>query len=171
MRGLLNYPVLVLNLNYEPLNVCNVKRAITLVVVGKAKVLENSRGAIRTPSTTFLCPSVIKLAYMIRRPRPRVKLTKKEIFRRDDYTCQYCGQQTKDLTVDHVVPRHNGGQHSWENLVSACPQCNHRKGGRTLQEAHMQLLRRPYEPRATSSYLFGRYVKDNKEWEQFIEGW
>jgi 5-methylcytosine-specific restriction endonuclease McrA len=171
LRGLLDSPVLVLNLNYEPLNVCNVKRAITLVVVGKADVLENSRGVIRTPSTTFLCPSVIKLVYMIRRPRPRVKLTKKEIFRRDNYTCQYCGRQSKNLTVDHVVPRHHGGQHEWENLVSACPACNHRKGGRTLPEAHMQLLGRPHEPRATSKYLFGRYVKDNEEWEQFIEGW
>ena len=66
MKGLLDSPVLVLNLNYEPLNVCNVKRAIVLVVVGKAEVLENSRGLIRTPSTTYLCPSVIKLGYMIR---------------------------------------------------------------------------------------------------------
>ena len=171
MRGRLDYPVLVLNLNYEPLNVCNVKRAITLVVVGKADVLENSRGVIRTPSTTFLCPSVIKLGYMIRRPRPRVKLTKKEIFRRDNYTCQYCGHQAKNLTVDHVIPRYHGGQHHWENLASACSACNHRKGGRTLQEAHMQLLQRPHEPRATSSYLFGRYLKENREWQQFIEGW
>ena len=171
MSGLLNSPVLVLNLNYEPLNVCNVKRAITLVVVGKAEVLENSRGVIRTPSTAFLCPSVIKLIYMIRRPRPRVKLTKKEIFRRDNYTCQYCGRQSKNLTVDHVAPRHHGGQHSWENLVSACPDCNRRKGGRTLQDTHMQLLQRPHEPRATSSYLFGRYVKENKEWQEFLEGW
>ncbi|MCK4449890.1 MAG: HNH endonuclease, partial [Anaerolineae bacterium] len=83
MKALLDAPVLVLNLNYEPLNVCNVKRAMVLIVVGKADVLENSRGVIRTPSTTFLCPSVIKLIYMIRRPRPRVKLTKKEIFRRE----------------------------------------------------------------------------------------
>jgi 5-methylcytosine-specific restriction endonuclease McrA len=116
-------------------------------VVGKAEVLENSRGAIRTPSTTFLCPSVIKLIYMIRRPRPRVKLTKKEIFRRDNYTCQYCGRQSKDLTVDHIVPRHHGGQHNWENLVSACPDCNRRKGGRTLQEAHKQLPLRPIRER------------------------
>jgi 5-methylcytosine-specific restriction endonuclease McrA len=171
LKGLLDSPVLVLNLNYEPLNVCNVKRAMTLIVVGKAEVLENSRGVIRTPSITFLCPSVIKLAYMIRRPRPRVKLTKKEIFRRDNYTCQYCGRQSKNLTVDHVIPRHHGGQHHWENLVSACPDCNRRKGGRTLQEAHMQLLQHPREPRATSSYLFGRYAKENKGWQEFIEGW
>jgi len=171
LNSLLDSPVLVLNLNYEPLNICDVKRAIILVVVGKAEVLENSRGVIHTPSTTFLCPSVIKLAYMIKRPYPRVKLTKKEIFRRDNYTCQYCGRESRNLTVDHVVPRHHGGQHEWENLVSACPACNRRKGGRTLQEARMQLLQRPYEPRATSSYLFGRYLKENKEWREFIKGW
>ena len=171
MKRVLNAPVLVLNLNYEPLNVCSVKRALVLVVVGKAEVLENSRGVIRTPSTTFPCPSVIRLAYMIHRPRPRVKLSKKEIFRRDNYTCQYCGRKTANLTVDHVIPRHYGGKHEWENLVSACPECNRKKGGRTLQEANMRLIRRPFEPKATAAYLFGRYLEHNGEWRKFLEGW
>lgn len=167
----LDSPVLLLNLNYEPLNVCNVKRAIVLTVVGKAKVLENSRGYIYTPSRVFPLPSVIKLVYMVHRPHLQVKLTKKEIFRRDNYTCQYCGRKTKNLTVDHVVPRRYGGEYRWENLVSACPTCNRRKGGRTLQEANMQLIRQPYKPKATADYLFGRYAKENEEWRKFIEGW
>jgi 5-methylcytosine-specific restriction endonuclease McrA len=167
----LDLPVLVLNLNYEPLNVCTTKRAIVLLVVGKAEVVENGRGYIRTPSTAYPRPSVIRLGYMIKRPRPRVKLTRREIFRRDNYTCQYCGRETRQLTVDHVVPRHRGGEHCWGNLVSACPACNRRKGGKTLQAANMILLRNPYEPKATGDYLFGRYLKRNREWERFIAGW
>lgn len=168
---MLDLPVLVLNQNYQPLNVCNTRRAIVMVVVGKAEVLENSRGVIRSPSIVFPRPSVIKLTYLIRRPRLRAKLTRKEVFRRDNYTCQYCGTQTRDLTLDHVVPRHRGGRHDWENLVSACRVCNRRKGGKTLEEAHMRLIRRPYEPKVTGYHIFQHYLQQNGEWRKFIEGW
>jgi len=170
-KPILNLPVLVLNQNYEPLNICNTKRAIVLVVVGKAEVLENGKGVIHTPSTAFPRPSVIKLIYMIKRPRPLVKLTRREVFKRDDYTCQYCGAKTKDLTLDHVVPRRLGGAHDWSNVVSACRVCNRKKGGRTLAEARMKLLRQPYEPRASWYYLFRHYLPQNGEWRRFIEGW
>ncbi|MBE9471876.1 MAG: HNH endonuclease, partial [Chloroflexi bacterium] len=136
----MNEPVLVLNGNYEPINVCNTKRAMGLILMGKATVLENGRGFIHTVSRTYERPSVICLVYVVRRPRPRVRLCKREILRRDEYRCQYCGQQTSQLTIDHVVPRYRGGQHSWKNLVAACPQCNRRKGGRRLAEARMKLL-------------------------------
>jgi 5-methylcytosine-specific restriction endonuclease McrA len=102
--------VLVLNQNYEPLNVCNARRAFVLVDRGKAEVLEHNSGYLRSPSYSFLLPSVIRLVYLIRRPRPQMRLTRKEIFSRDHYTCQYCGKRTHDLTLDHVVPRNKGGQ-------------------------------------------------------------
>jgi len=167
----LNEPVLMLNRNYQPIHVCNLKRAVVLLFVGKAEVVENGRGSIRTPSIVFPCPSVIRLAYMVQRPQPRVRLTKREIFRRDNYTCQYCGRESRNLTVDHVIPRHLGGEHEWANLVSACPACNLRKGGRTLREAGMSLLRKPREPYASAGYLFGRYLSQNEEWGKFILGW
>ncbi len=167
----LNAPVLVLNANYEPLNVCDTRRAIGLLLTGKAKMVANGRGDIHTARTVFPCPSVIRLESMIHRPRPRVKLTKREIFRRDEYTCQYCGRQTSHLTIDHVIPRHRGGSHQWDNLVAACPQCNRLKGGRNAVEAHMPLRRRPTEPSPTASYLFGRHLAGNEDWKQFIEGW
>ncbi|MFQ6015489.1 MAG: HNH endonuclease [Anaerolineae bacterium] len=167
----LNQPVLVLNQNYEPLNVCTTKRAIVLVVVGKAQVLENSRGVIRSPSMVFPRPSVIRLRYIIRRPRPRVKLTRREIFRRDNFTCQYCGKETHQLTVDHVIPRRWGGRHVWANVVSACPSCNMRKGGKTPQEAGMNLLQVPYEPRSPGYQIFKPFLQENKEWRKFVEGW
>src|SRR3972149_5171620 len=109
--------VLVLNQNYEPLNVCNARRAFVLVDRGKAEVLEHADGAIlRSPRYVFRLPSVIRLIYMIKRPQPQMRLSRKEIFTRDRFTCQYCGKQTRDLTLDHVVPRHRGGDHDWEHL-------------------------------------------------------
>jgi 5-methylcytosine-specific restriction endonuclease McrA len=142
-----------------------------LLMTNKAEIILNGRGIIRTPSATFLRPSVIRLSYMVHRPRPRAKLTKREILRRDNHTCQYCGQRSLRLTVDHVTPRRLGGAHWWDNLVAACSRCNHQKGGRTLAEAHMALLRQPQEPKATADYLFGGYVHANQEWSSYIEGW
>ena len=103
--------------------------------------------------------------------RPRVKLTRREVFRRDNYTCQYCGRRDVNLTVDHVVPRHLGGPHKWTNLVAACSACNHRKGGRKVEEAHMHLAHIPKEPPANAAYIFGRHLSDNGEWEPYISGW
>ncbi len=164
-------PVLVLNANYEPLNVCNMQRAIGLLLAGKARLLEDGRGWIHTSRTRYPKPSVIKLENMVRRPRPRVKLSKREIFRRDNYTCQYCGRQTHHLTIDHVIPRHRGGGHRWDNLVAACPACNRRKGGRTHTEAGMTLRHRPGEPQATASYLFDRHLPSNEIWKKYLDGW
>jgi 5-methylcytosine-specific restriction endonuclease McrA len=167
----MNEPVLVLNLNFEPLNVCNTRRAVGLLMVGKAELVENGRGHIRTANSTYPRPSVIRLKYLIRRPHPHVKLSKHEIFRRDNHRCQYCGEEHARLTIDHVVPRRAGGPHSWENLVAACPACNRRKGHRTLSETHMQLRRQPFEPTASAWYLYGRHTQRYGEWTRYLEGW
>ena len=143
--------VLVLNQNYEPLNVCNLPRAFRLVFGEKAEVIEYDHQVIRTPRTEYRAPSVIRLQYLIRRPRPRVKLSRREVFARDRHTCQYCGRQAHDMTLDHVMPRHRGGGHTWENLVTACKPCNHRKGGKTLEEARLHLLRSRSSRAATST--------------------
>ncbi len=163
--------VLVLNGNYEPLNVCSTRRALALLVLGKASVVENGRGYVRTVNGLYPRPSVIRLAYVVRRPRPRVRLTKKEIFRRDNYRCVYCGERSPRLTIDHVIPRHKGGPHCWENLVTACDACNRKKGGRTPEEAGLTLRYQPYEPPASVEYLLGQFLHSNKEWHRFLEGW
>lgn len=163
--------VLVLNQNYEPLNVCSTRRALLLVLGGKAEVLEHARGEFRSLSRSFQKPSVIRLVYLIRRPRPLVKLTRREVFLRDHYTCQYCGAHTRELTLDHVVPRSKGGKHTWDNLVSACRQCNHRKGGRSLGETKMRLLHPPYRPVASSYYILHQYLDYYVEWRKFIPEW
>ena len=160
--------VLVLNQNYEPLNVCHPRRAIVLIDGGKAEVLEVDGLVFRSPSRSVRIPSVIRLNHLVKRPRPRVRLTRREVFLRDQFTCQYCGARTKELTLDHVVPKHRGGRHQWENLVSACQSCNHRKGGKTIEEAKMALHHSPFEPRATPQYLFQTYLDGNEGWRKFI---
>ncbi len=167
----MNEPVLVVNANFEPLNVCSTRRALGLLLNGKAEMLANGRGYVHSVRLSIPRPSVIRLDRMIKRPRPKVRLTKRELFRRDNYTCQYCGQRSARLTIDHVVPRYRGGEHVWSNLVAACPSCNLRKGGRTLGEVHMVLQHRPWEPQATTAYLFGPLLEANQEWRPYLEGW
>lgn len=167
----MNEVVLVLNANFEPIHVCSTRRAIGLILAGKAGMIVNGRGNIRTISQLLPRPSVIRLEMQIHRPRPRVKLTRREVFRRDNYTCQYCGKHQFNLTIDHVIPRHLGGKHIWTNLVTACSGCNHRKGGRKVNEAHMHLLHIPKEPPAEASYIFGKHLSENHEWEEYISGW
>jgi 5-methylcytosine-specific restriction endonuclease McrA len=167
----MNAPVLVLNANFEPINVCTTRRAVGLIIVGKADLVMNGRGYIQTVRQSIPIPSVIRLENMVHRPRMQLKLTRKEVFRRDKYTCQYCGRRSNELTVDHVWPKHLGGDHTWINVVTACPACNHRKGGRKLEDAHMTLLHHPQQPPASAYYIFGRHLEQNAEWEQFIAGW
>jgi 5-methylcytosine-specific restriction endonuclease McrA len=163
--------VLVLNANYEPIHVCNLRRAIGLVLADRASLVMNGRGEIRAVNAVFPRPSIIRLNNMVHRPHAFVKLTRREIFRRDGFVCQYCGKHTPDLTVDHVIPRHLGGTHVWENVVAACSACNHRKGGRPLHDANMRLLHQPKEPPASAYYIFGRHIKDFNEWEPYLIGW
>lgn len=164
-------PVLVLNANFAPINVCTTRRAIGLILTGKATMVMDGRGIIKTVSRDIEKPSIIRLGRMVKRPRPRVKFNKREIFRRDKYMCQYCGTHAETLTLDHVVPRRLGGSHSWENLVTACESCNHRKGGRTIEQAGMRLLKQPQEPTSSALYIFSHHVISFDEWEPFLRGW
>lgn len=154
----INQSVLVLNQDFGAINVCNVRRALGLVVRGKAEVLEITDQPIHTIERVLDTPLVIRLAVQVRRPPPHPGLSRRGIFARDDYTCQYCGLRTHDLTLDHVVPRHRGGRDSWDNLVAACRPCNHRKGGKAPAEARMRLLREPREPRPSLSQHVARLL-------------
>ena len=164
---MIDSPVLVLNQNYQPLNVCNARRALVLLGLGKAELMENGRGYVHTITHSFAIPSVIRLIYMVKRPLMQRRLSRRAVFYRDDFTCQYCGKETKALTLDHVMPRSRGGPHVWENVVSACIPCNHRKAGATPREANMRLHREPKTPRPNPYSLFHqRTILD--EWCQFI---
>lgn len=166
---MIELPVLVLNQNYEPLNICRVRRAVMLVYGGKAEMLENGSGFIHSAGDVFSIPSVIRLAYMIKRPRQQRKLTRLEIFNRDNYICQYCGKETHQLTLDHVIPRHRGGEHTWENVVSACVLCNRRKASKNPEQAGMRLINTPTAPpNNLSFYIPHHYLKTYREWHKYL---
>ena len=165
--ALLNSPVLLLNQNYAPLNICNVRRAFGLLAGGKAELLVNGRGEVHTFTKSFPIPSVIRLIYLIRRPIQQRRLSRREVFLRDSYTCQYCGKSTRELTLDHVIPRHRGGAHAWENVVAACIPCNHRKAGHNPKEAEMQLSREPRAPRPHPYTIFHHH-QPLEEWRTFV---
>ncbi len=165
--GILASPVLVLNLNYVPINVSTARRAIILLGKGKAELLENHRGQVRTVSMVVEVPSIIRLGYLVKRPFAPRKLSKKEIFLRDKYTCQYCGTKSQQLTLDHVVPRRQKGAHTWENVVAACSKCNLRKAGFTPEEAKMKLFREPRAPQPNPyRMLQNRVILD--EWRPYL---
>ena len=153
----LSFPALVLNLNYVPINICTGRRAIVLVEKEKAETLDNYQATIHTITRLLNIPSVIRLAYMVKRPYAPRKISKKEIFLRDQYTCQYCTIKTSELTLDHVIPRIQKGPHTWENVVAACSACNLRKAGRTPLEANMRLLKEPRIPQPNPYRILQNY--------------
>ncbi len=164
---MLNSPVLVVNENYQPLNVCNVKRAFVLLHLGKAELVIKGHRSIHSMRIIFPLPSVIRLMYMIKLPNIKRRLSRHAIFHRDGFTCQYCGNHNKSLILDHVKPRSRGGKHTWENVVSACTPCNHKKAGLTPKEARMHLLHKPMIPQPNPYYqLLHRSILE--EWRPFI---
>lgn len=138
--------VLVLNATFEPINVCSLKRAVVLVLKNKAEVLERSAQALRSSTSSFIAPLVIRLTYFVNVPRYQGRrISRRAVFARDGFECQYCDSRAR-LTVDHVVPRSRGGASSWDNLVTACSPCNLKKADHTPVEAAMPLKSRPRAP-------------------------
>jgi 5-methylcytosine-specific restriction endonuclease McrA len=138
--------VLVLNASYEPLNVCSVRRAHVLVYKGKAEILEHHARRLRSASDTFRRPHVIRLLYYVRVPRlVQRKISRRALFARDGWRCQYCGSSAK-LTLDHVVPRSRGGESDWGNVVTSCAPCNLRKGDKLPEEVDMRPVVSPRPP-------------------------
>ncbi|TRZ65985.1 HNH endonuclease [bacterium] len=142
----MNGKVLVLNQNYEPITVCNVRRAVILAFLGKAEIVSRSQDKIiRTVYRCFEYPSIVRLSIFVRVPYKKIILSRKNILRRDNHRCQYCGS-TQNLTIDHIIPKSKGGDDTWENLVTACIRCNNKKGNRTPEESNMVLRVRPKKP-------------------------
>jgi len=139
--------VLVLNATYEPINVCTVRRAVVLLLKEKAEVIEPSERELHSATATMTRPAVIRLVHYVKVPRDthRRKITRRAVFARDGWACQYCGSRAQ-LTVDHVIPRSKGGGSTWENIVAACAPCNRRKGDALPRQAGMTLARAPRTP-------------------------
>lgn len=164
---MLNGNVLILNQDYQPLSVVNVKKSLLLLFLNKAELLHDNPGRrIKTINSEFHYPLVIRLRRYARIPYKNIVLSRKNVIKRDGNTCQYCGS-TQDLTIDHIVPRSRGGKDTWENLVTACNHCNHKKGNRTPREAGLQLLRKPYRP--TYIIFLREYVETvDDTWKPYL---
>ena len=167
MRG---RKVLVLSSSYHPIGVISIKRAICMIVSERAERLHTDPNTkIRSPSVSFDAPLVVRTVNSHNTFRHLyLPPTKENIFLRDRYTCQYCGRVCKydEATIDHIIPKSRGGQHTWKNLVTACPQCNNKKGNRLPEEAGMTLLKRTYTPLWISKY----YQEDEcpEEWLPYL---
>ena len=161
--------VLVLNASYEPINVCTVRRAAVLVLKERAEILERGEWALHAEALTLPRPTVIRLTTYVRIPRDahRRKITRRAVFARDRWTCQYCGHERGNLTVDHVIPRSKGGGSSWENIVTCCAPCNRRKGDRLPRQANMVPR---HAPRAPSSTIFIHVAAPviPQAWERYL---
>jgi 5-methylcytosine-specific restriction endonuclease McrA len=140
--------VLVLNASYEPINVCTIRRATVLVLKERAEILERGERSLHSENMTFPQPIVIRLIAYVKVPRDvhRRKITRRAVFARDLWACQYCGTARGTLTVDHVIPRSKGGPSTWENIVACCVPCNRRKGDRLPRQANMHPRRAPRPP-------------------------
>lgn len=134
----------------------------------KAEIVEVCKGkSINSVSHSFPYPSVIRLSGFVKVPFRQIELSRKNILRRDNHQCQYCGKSKSELTIDHILPRSRGGKDTWENLVTACMPCNSKKGCRTPEEAAMPLLSKPKKPHHI--ILLKQYVGQGEEsWKPFL---
>ena len=183
----LNTKVLILNRSYLPIHVTSVRRAFVLLYQGIAKAVNEQYQTFDFNSWSDLSisahaetvglvnrvirvPRVILLVTYDRVPKRQVRFSRYNIYARDKCTCQYCGRRLprQELNLDHVIPRSQGGTSVWENVVCSCHECNHRKGGRTPQQANMPLVRKPFKPQWTpfmqETFSMSRY----KEWAPFL---
>ena len=152
--------VLLLNKANEPLRICSWKRALKLLLNGKArceKSITNIEDYISINNTDI--PKVIKLNYDVAVPYRELPFCRINVYVRDDYTCQYCGKKlhSSELTLDHVYPKSRFGPDIWENIVTCCKECNQYKADKTPKEAGMKLLRRPFRPKDYFEYEIKKY--------------
>lgn len=146
-----HHRTLILSQSYEPVQIVSWQRAITLLFLNKAEVIEEYDRNIKSTSIVIKIPAVVRLLDSFRRHKKPVKFSRINIYGRDKYTCQYCGvkKSINELTYDHLVPKSRGGKTTWTNIATCCADCNRRKANRTPEEAGMKLLKKPVQPSAT----------------------
>jgi CRISPR/Cas system Type II protein with McrA/HNH and RuvC-like nuclease domain len=154
--------VLVLNSDFTPLNVTSLRRGFNLVQKGRAEVLKKGDDIVTTIGN-FVRPIIIRLLNFVRFRPNNLSVSRKRLFKRDNFQCGYCGSQ-KNLTIDHVIPKSRGGSNGWNNLVTCCSRCNSLKGDKTPEDAGMKLRFKPTVPN-----IFSRVVDENVEkvWNEF----
>ena len=167
IQSKLSRKVLLLNSSYEPLNIVNAKKAIIMMLLDKVDYVEKTNISINSVNSKLLLPSIIKLKCYIYIKRRRLSLTRKNIFIRDNYVCQYCNKGNCQLTIDHVIPKYKGGTDHWENLVSACNSCNLIKGNKLLKDINMYLINKPKKPHYLL-YIQGQVNNEYNSWKPYL---
>ncbi len=158
---------LVLNFDFSPVGICSVEKAFVLIYLEKAEEVKEFAGkALHTIDTAYSMPAVVKLKRYVNVPFKSVELSRGNVFKRDGHECQYCGSK-KNLTLDHVHPRSKGGRSNWKNLVTACKECNAKKGDFSLEEVGLMLKTNPFKP---SYIMFLRDFSgfDFEEWTPYL---
>lgn len=161
---------LLLDSSFSPVEVIDWKRAIILLLTGRAEAIDNYEDiSIRSPRLSLQLPKTLRL-FNLHRSARTVKFSRFNIIFRDNFECQYCGQggSVKDLTIDHVIPVSRGGQNTWENVVTACGPCNSKKGNRLLREMGVKLKRDPYKPKWTPQIVIKMRENDPSEWRNWL---
>jgi 5-methylcytosine-specific restriction endonuclease McrA len=162
---------LLLNTTFEPISVLSWKKAITMVYLGKVEVLKEYAREIKGVSLNVKQPAVIRLRNLVRSNHANVKFSRKNIFLRDDYICQYCGKQidVKHLTCDHIIPKSRGGITEWTNIVTCCIRCNLLKGDKLPQEVKMFPRKRPSRPNGFYMFMLHLGVKVPPDyWKDYL---
>mgnify|MGYP003330883474 FL=1 len=166
-NSLENCLTLILNASYLPLGICSSKRAICLCLLEKVSVISEYSTLIHSPSINMKIPSIVRLNKYVKFHSKDMVLNRKNLFLRDNASCQYCGCSKSSLTIDHIIPKGKGGEDSWTNLVVACSSCNIKKGNRTPKEANMPLRKDIKKP--NSLLYFNQFVNsNNSDWKQFL---
>jgi len=195
MSNVLDMPVLVLNRNWQPVHTCAARRAVHLLCIGHARVVQvdgeecyathdlaswigHSAGApddelIHSVRVSLRVPRVLVLGAYDKQPRLEVRFTRRNVFVRDNFTCQYCAREfpEQQLNLDHVVPRHKGGRTTWANIVTSCVRCNTRKANKLPDEARMHPLNQPAAPRWRPLFGLARHGLAHESWGLFVAGW
>ena len=167
-------PVLVLNSSLQPLSVIPERRLIVLLSKQKVTFVDERVRTLIEESIVarrleLERPVIVQLLANVRVPRVALQPTRSNILLRDDETCQYCGKRSRDLTLDHIIPRSRGGQSTWENLVACCKLCNGKKGNRLLKDVNMRLSRQPRPlSQEYAGFFLLRYPKLREAYEEFI---
>ena len=162
---------LLLNTTFEPLSVLSWKKVVTLMFLGKVEVLREYEREIRGVSISIRQPAVVRLLRLVRNNHMSVKFSRRNIFLRDDYTCQYCGKRfdPKGLTCDHIVPKSRGGVTEWSNIVTSCIHCNLRKSDKLPDEVDMYPRKRPSRPNSFYMLMLHIGVKVVPEyWKDYV---
>ena len=163
----LSKKVLLLNSSYEPISVINGKKAITMLITKKVDYIEKTQLFINSEKLKISLPLIVKLKSYIYLEKRKIALTRKNIFKRDSYKCQYCGKSASSLTIDHVIPKNKGGKDSWDNLVSACMKCNLNKADSFLKDINMRLINSPKKPHYLI-YMQEHVSNEYKSWKPYL---